>query len=126
MEGSPVYRYAGSRKVAGSVERWLERRKETRKQEKKDAEEMLFEEIISKSNMRLAYQKVIGNKGAAGVDGIGVADFAGHLKAEWGDVKTKLETDSYQPQAVKRVKIPKPNGGERKLGIPTYMDRLIQ
>ena len=87
---------------------------------------MLFEEVISKSNMRLAYQKVTGNKGAAGVDSIGVADFAGQLKAEWGDVKTKLETDSYQPQAVKRVKIPKPNGGERKLGIPTYMDRLIQ
>jgi RNA-directed DNA polymerase len=87
---------------------------------------MLFEEIISKSNMRLAYQKVTGNKGAAGVDGIGVAGFAGQLKTEWEDVKTKLETGSYQPQAVKRVKIPKANGGERKLGIPTYMDRLIQ
>lgn len=87
---------------------------------------MLFEEIISKSNMRLAYQKVTGNKGATGVDGVGVAGFAGQLKTEWADVKTKLETGSYQPQAVKRVKIPKPNGGERKLGIPTYMDRLIQ
>jgi group II intron reverse transcriptase/maturase len=76
--------------------------------------------------MRLAYQKVTGNKGAAGVDSVGVAGFAGQLKTEWGGVKTKLETGSYQPQAVKRVKIPKPNGGERKLGIPTYMDRLIQ
>jgi RNA-directed DNA polymerase len=87
---------------------------------------MLLEEIISKSNMQRAYQQVTGNKGAAGVDGIGAANFAGQLKAEWGHVKAKLETGQYQPQAVKRVSIPKPNGGERKLGIPTYMDRLIQ
>jgi RNA-directed DNA polymerase len=76
--------------------------------------------------MQQAYQRVTGNKGAAGVDGIGAAEFAGQLKAEWESVKTKLEAGSYQPQAVKRVTIPKPNGGERKLGIPTYMDRLIQ
>jgi RNA-directed DNA polymerase len=87
---------------------------------------MLLEEILSKTNMQLAYQKVTGNKGAAGVDGIGAADFAGQLKAEWEAEKTKLEAGTYQPQAVKRVTIPKPNGGERKLGIPTYMDRLIQ
>lgn len=87
---------------------------------------MLLEEIISKSNMQAAYRQVMGNKGAAGVDGIGAAGFPGHLKAEWGAVRTKLETGTYQPQAVKSVTIPKPNGGERKLGIPTYMDRLIQ
>ena len=87
---------------------------------------MLLEEIISKSNMHLAYQRVTGNKGVAGVDGIEVTDFSGQLKAEWVSVKAKLETGAYQPQAVKRVRIPKPNGGERKLGIPTYMDRLIQ
>jgi RNA-directed DNA polymerase len=87
---------------------------------------MLLEEILSKTNMQLAYQRITGNKGAAGVDGIAAADFAGQLKAEWETVKTKLEAGTYQPQAVKRVPIPKPNGGERKLGIPTYMDRLIQ
>lgn len=87
---------------------------------------MLLEEIISKSNMQAAYRQVTGNKGAAGVDGIGVTGFPGQLKAEWETVRTMLETGTYQPQAVKRVSIPKPNGGERKLGIPTYMDRLIQ
>jgi group II intron reverse transcriptase/maturase len=87
---------------------------------------MLLEEIISKSNMQAAYKQVMGNKGAAGVDGIGASGFPGQLKAEWETVRTKLETGTYQPQAVKRVSIPKPNGGERKLGIPTYMDRLIQ
>lgn len=87
---------------------------------------MLLEAIISKSNMQAAYRQVTGNKGAAGVDGIGTAGFPGQLKAEWETVRTELETGTYQPQAVKRVTIPKPNGGERKLGIPTYMDRLIQ
>jgi RNA-directed DNA polymerase len=87
---------------------------------------MLLEEILSKTNMHLAYQRVTGNSGAAGVDGIAAAEFAGQLKAEWEAVKAKLESGTYQPQAVKRVAIPKPNGGERKLGIPTYMDRLIQ
>jgi RNA-directed DNA polymerase len=93
---------------------------------KKGADEMLLEEIISKSNMQAAYRQVTGNKGAAGVDGIGLAGFPRQLKADWEAVRTKLETGTYQPQAVKRVSIPKPNGGERKLGIPTYMDRLIQ
>lgn len=87
---------------------------------------MLLGEIISKANMQAAYKQVIGNNGAAGVDGIATSDFAGQLKAEWETVKTKLECGEYQPQAVKRVRIPKPTGGERKLGIPTYMDRLIQ
>jgi RNA-directed DNA polymerase len=87
---------------------------------------MLLEEILSKTNMQLAYKRVTGNKGAAGVDGIAATDFAGQLKAEWEAVKAKLEAGTYLPQAVKRVTIPKPNGGERKLGIATYMDRLIQ
>lgn len=87
---------------------------------------MLLERIISKTNMQSAYKQVVGNKGAGGVDGIEAAGFPAQLKAEWETVKTKLETGMYQPQAVKRVTIPKPNGGERKLGIPTYMDRLIQ
>jgi group II intron reverse transcriptase/maturase len=87
---------------------------------------MLLEEILSKSNMQSAYTQVTGNKGAAGIDGVVVSQFANQLRTEWPDVKLKLETGDYQPQAVKRVKIPKSNGGERNLGIPTYMDRLIQ
>jgi RNA-directed DNA polymerase len=87
---------------------------------------MILEKIISKSKMQSAYKQVIGNKGVAGVDSVGVAEFPGQLKAEWEEVRTKLETGTYEPRAVKRVTLPKPNGGERKLGIPTYMDRLIQ
>ena len=86
----------------------------------------LLEEITSKSNMRSAYEQVTSNKGAAGVDGVGVSDFHEQLNKEWPLIKTRLEKGEYRPNAVKRVRIPKANGGVRLLGIPTYMDRLIQ
>jgi group II intron reverse transcriptase/maturase len=69
---------------------------------------------------------VVKNKGAAGVDGIGVAEFKDHLKQYWPMVKVKLLAGHYMPQPVRRVDIPKPQGGVRTLGIPTLMDRLIQ
>jgi len=76
--------------------------------------------------MASAYERVVDNKGAKGIDGIEAKDFLSQLQRDWSQIKTMLETGSYQPSAVKRVTIPKPNGGERHLGIPTYMDRLIQ
>lgn len=87
---------------------------------------MLLEEILSRPNMLAAYDRVTGNKGAAGIDGVEVKNFKLQLDGEWVQIKSQVENGSYQPQAVKRVTIPKPNGGERHLGIPTYMDRLIQ
>ena len=87
---------------------------------------MLLEEILSRSNMLAAYDRVVGNKGAAGIDGVEATGFQSQLQRDWETLKSQLENGSYQPQAVKRVTIPKPNGGERHLGIPTYMDRLIQ
>jgi group II intron reverse transcriptase/maturase len=87
---------------------------------------MLLEEILSKSNMESAYERVVGNKGAGGIDGVEAKDFLSQLQRDWTLIKSQLEKGSYQPSAVKRVTIPKPNGGERVLGIPTYMDRLIQ
>lgn len=87
---------------------------------------MLLEEILSRPNMLAAYARVTGNKGAAGIDGVEAKDFKVQLDGVWVQIKSQLENGSYQPQAVKRVTIPNPNGGERHLGIPTYMDRLIQ
>lgn len=87
---------------------------------------MLLEEILSKANMEAAYVRVTGNKGSAGVDGIGVEKFRDQLNRDWPTVKTSLETGDYCPNAVKRVTIPKANGGERHLGVLTYLDRLIQ
>jgi len=82
--------------------------------------------VCERGNLMLAYQRVVENKGAAGVDGIGVAGFKDHLKQHWPTIKAKLLAGSYRPSPVRRVDIPKPQGGVRTLGIPTLTDRLIQ
>jgi len=86
----------------------------------------LMDVVCERGNLKLAYQRVVENKGAAGVDGIGVAEFKDHLKQHWPTIKAKLMTGDYMPQAVRRVDIPKPQGGVRTLGIPTLTDRMIQ
>jgi len=86
----------------------------------------LMEAVCERGNLMLAYQRVVRNKGAAGVDGIGVAELKGHLKRHWPTLKAKLLAGTYIPQAVRQVDIPKPQGGVRTLGIPTLTDRLIQ
>lgn len=82
--------------------------------------------VCERGNLKLAYQRVVENKGAAGVDGIGVAELKDHLKRHWPTIKAKLLAGSYMPLPVRRVDIPKPQGGVRTLGIPTLTDRLIQ
>jgi hypothetical protein len=82
--------------------------------------------VCERGNLWLAYDRVIKNKGAAGVDGIGIAEFKEHLKQHWPTIKAKLLAGDYMPSPVRRVDIPKPQGGVRTLGIPTLTDRLIQ
>ena len=86
----------------------------------------LMEVVCERGNLMLAYQRVVKNKGAAGVDGIGIAEFKGHLKQHWPTIKATLLEGTYMPHAVRRVDIEKPQGGTRMLGIPTLTDRLIQ
>ena len=86
----------------------------------------LMEAVCERGNLMLAYRRVVENKGAAGVDGIGVAEFKDHLKQHWPTIKVKLLAGGYMPQPVRRVEIPKPQGGVRTLGIPTLLDRMIQ
>jgi RNA-directed DNA polymerase len=86
----------------------------------------LMEAVVGRGNLRLAYQRVVENKGAAGVDGIGIAEFKGYLQRHWPTIKARILTGEYIPQAVRRVDIAKPQGGVRTLGIPTLTDRLIQ
>ena len=86
----------------------------------------LMDAVCERGNLKLAYQRVVENKGAAGVDGIGIAEFKDHLKQHWPTIKAKLLAGSYMPSPVRRVDIPKPQGGVRTLGIPTLTDRLIQ
>ena len=86
----------------------------------------LMEAVVGRGNLRLAYQRVVENKGAAGVDDITVAELKDHLKQHWPSTRAKLLAGGYVPSAVRRADIPKPDGGRRMLGIPTVVDRLIQ
>jgi RNA-directed DNA polymerase len=82
--------------------------------------------VCERGNLWLAYDRVVKNKGAAGVDGLRVAEFKDHLKQHWPAIKVSLLAGIYLPSPVRRVDIPKPQGGTRTLGIPTLTDRLIQ
>ncbi len=86
----------------------------------------LWERIFSRYNLLQALERVQKNRGAPGVDGMTVEEMPAHLKANWESIRAKLEAGSYQPSPVRRVEIPKPNGGVRMIGIPTVQDRLIQ
>jgi RNA-directed DNA polymerase len=86
----------------------------------------LMDEILSRENMAQAYKKVKANKGAGGVDGIFIEEIQGYLKENWPSIKESILKRKYKPQPVLRVEIPKPEGGVRKLGIPTVVDRIIE
>jgi RNA-directed DNA polymerase len=86
----------------------------------------VMEAVVDRGNLMLAYQRVVANKGAAGVDALTVTEFKDHLKRHWPTIRARLLAGTYQPQPVRRVDIPKPQGGVRTLGIPTVVDRLIQ
>lgn len=85
-----------------------------------------MEAVVERSNMQCAYERVVANKGAAGVDGLTVAELKPWLKAHWSKVRQALLAGEYMPSAGRKVEIPKPQGGVRTLGIPTVVDRLIQ
>lgn len=86
----------------------------------------LIEQILDKNNVRTALEKVVSNKGAAGIDGMKVEDLRDYMNANWTSIKQSILERSYKPAPVKRVEIPKPDGGVRKLGIPTVVDRTLQ
>jgi RNA-directed DNA polymerase len=86
----------------------------------------LMERVLASENLRRAWKRVKANKGAPGVDGMRIEDFAEYARSRWPAIRQALRDGSYRPQPVRRVRIPKPSGGERLLGIPTVMDRVIQ
>ena len=87
---------------------------------------LLMEEVCKRENLREALHRVRSNKGSPGVDGMTVDALAEHLKKHWPTLRTQLLEGTYQPKPVKRVEIPKPDGGTRKLGVPTAQDRFVQ
>ncbi len=85
-----------------------------------------MEAVVERENMKAAWLRVKGNKGAAGVDGMSVDALLPYLREHWPSIKEDLLAGRYQPSPVRKVEIPKPGGGMRQLGIPTVLDRLIQ
>jgi len=88
--------------------------------------EQLMEEVCGRENCKQALKRVKANKGSAGVDGMTVQQLPEYLKQQWPAIREQLLNGTYKPQPVRRVEIPKPDGGVRKLGIPTVLDRFIQ
>jgi RNA-directed DNA polymerase len=88
--------------------------------------ERLMEEVCERENCKRALARVKANKGSAGVDGMTVQQLPEFLKQHWPAIREQLLNGTYEPEPVKRVEIPKPEGGKRKLGIPTVLDRFIQ
>ncbi len=88
--------------------------------------EQVMEAVCERGNCLRALKRVKANRGSPGADGMKVSELPGYLKQHWPTIREQLLCGSYQPQPVKRVEIPKPDGGVRKLGIPTVLDRFIQ
>jgi RNA-directed DNA polymerase len=88
--------------------------------------EQAMEEVCARENLKRALRRVKSNKGSPGIDGMKVEELPGYLKQHWPAVREQLLRGTYEPQPVRRVEIPKPDGGVRKLGIPTVLDRFIQ
>ena len=86
----------------------------------------LLEAVLARENLQRALKQVRANKGAAGVDGLDIDQTTSLLRSAWPAIRDSLREGTYRPQPVRRVMIPKPGGGERELGIPTVLDRLIQ
>jgi retron-type reverse transcriptase len=86
----------------------------------------LLQAVLAGDNLVQAWKRVKANKGAPGIDGVTIEDFPAHARAHWPALREQIEGGRYQPQAVRRVEIPKPDGGKRLLGIPTVTDRVIQ
>ncbi len=86
----------------------------------------LLEAALTRGNLQAAFKRVKANKGAAGVDGLDIEQTARMLRTRWPQIRQELLAGRYRPQPVRRVMIPKPDGSQRELGIPTVLDRLIQ
>ena len=94
--------------------------------DREDGAENLLERILDRNNLNQAYLKVKRNGGTAGIDGMTVEEMLPYLKEHREELLEALRSERYKPKAVRRVEIPKPDGGKRMLGVPTVIDRMIQ
>ena len=120
-KGQDVIRpFAGSEAVRGAQATKALQVKEAGEQERALTQDLMGA-ILSQSNIKQAYKQVKKNKGVAGIDQMSVGEFAAWYAENGETLLSKLYNGTYQPQGVKQVEIPKPNGGKRKLGIPTVV-----
>ena len=92
----------------------------------RSSDEHLMEKVVEEGNVRAAIKRVRRNKGGAGIDGMGAEELPDYMAGKWGQIREELLAGTYRPKPVRRVEIPKANGGVRQLGIPTVVDRMIQ
>ena len=85
-----------------------------------------MDEILERDNIESAVRQVVHNMGAEGMDGMSVLELPGYVEQHWNELYAQLRTGRYRPKPVRRVIIPKSDGGERNLGVPTVLDRMIQ
>ena len=100
--------------------------KQDEAKEKLEVNSELLEDVLASDNPAQAWKRVKANKGAPGIDGVTIEDFPDHARAHWPAVRQQIKEGRYQAQAVRRVEIPKADGGKRLLGIPIVIDRVIQ
>jgi RNA-directed DNA polymerase len=112
-----------ARQVGGRETEWS---RTTNGSESPARTDRLMEEVCERENLKQALRQGKANKGSAGVDGMTVGGITDYLKQHWPAIREQLLTGTYEPKPVRRVEIPKPDGGVRKLGIPTVLDRFIQ
>ncbi len=113
--------------VSGEAARASARDEATRpRHETESTGSALLRAALTRENLQQAWKRVKANKGAAGVDGRDIPETSRHLQTAWPEIREQLLQGTYRPSPVRRVTIPKPDGGERELGIPTVTDRLIQ
>jgi len=91
-----------------------------------EANQDLLCAVLDSDNLSRAWKRVKANKGAPGIDGVTLADFPAHAREHWPRVREQINEGRYCPQPVRRVEIPKPDGGRRLLGIPVILDRVLQ
>ena len=121
----PMRRHEGSRAEPGEW-RGGRSRLPGSEEQPRPATEDLMERVVESQNLRTAYGRVKANAGAPGIDGMTVEELRGHLNEHWAAIKVRLLNGTYQPRPVRRVEIPKPDGGKRMLGVPTVLDRFVQ
>jgi RNA-directed DNA polymerase len=126
IQPSLAFEAADTGEACGSAAEGIESLATVRVTERPASAERLMEEVCERENLKEALHRVRANQGAAGIDGMPVDELPAYLKVHWPELRDRLLAGTYRPQPVRRVEIPKPDGGIRALGIPTALDRFIQ